>query len=339
MKPEWDRFLGKLVEPHTMPDTTALRAELTGKLDAAAGDMMRALIHFPDFQRLEAIWRALSFLVSRIETDETLEIFLIDVGKEELAADIRASEDLRNTGIYKLLVEKSVLTPGAFPWSLLVGMYTFEPNAPGSGNTRPAWQKSHTVQARRFSPVPVSAFWAALPCPGCRTRPAWPGLPPDIQAAWGWAETLAGCLPGWGLALPPRFSPATSLRKRTRTRPSGLILREMPETPRHDEYLWGNPAVVCACLIAKAFSRDEWQMRPGTYQDVERLALHLYKQAGESVAQPCAEVLLTERAALKILDSGLMPLVSFKDQDMARLVRFQSISQPATQLAGPWQDT
>lgn len=330
---EWDRFLGKLVEPHTLPDTTALRAKLTGKLDAAAGDMMRALIHYPDFQRLEAIWRSLAFLVNRIETDETLEVFLIDVGKEDLSADVRAHEDLQECGVYKLLVEKSVLTPGAPPWALLVGMYTFVPTLQDLETLGRMAKIAH----RAGAPFLSGASERLLGCPSPTHLPdpsAWPGLPPDAQAAWDALRRLPEAC-RLGLVL-PRF--LLRLPYGADTDPTERFdFEEMPGTPLHEAYLWGNPAVACAFLIAKAFSRDEWAMRPGAFQDVERLPLHIHNQAGEIISRPCAEVLLTERAALKILDAGLMPLVSFKDQDMARLVRFQSIAQPPAQLAGPWQ--
>ena len=49
---------------------------------------------------------------------------------------------------------------------------------------------------------------------------------------------------------------------------------------------------------------------------------------------PCAEVVLSDRAAEIILDGGLMPLLSLRDQDVVRLARFQSIADPLAPLAG-----
>ena len=37
-------------------------------------------------------------------------------------------------------------------------------------------------------------------------------------------------------------------------------------------------------------------------------------------SKPCAEVLLTEDAAERILEEGLIPLVSFKDRDVVRVI-------------------
>jgi type VI secretion system protein ImpC len=67
------------------------------------------------------------------------------------------------------------------------------------------------------------------------------------------------------------------------------------------------------------------------------LPLHIYTHEGESQIKPCGEVLLTERAADIIIEKGLMPLLTLKDQDVIRLARFQSIAEPLKPLAGRWQ--
>ncbi len=69
---EWDRFLRDLVSPHFEPDTPPQQRELVETTDAATGELMRRILHHPDFQALEAAWRGLKLLVSRLETDEQL---------------------------------------------------------------------------------------------------------------------------------------------------------------------------------------------------------------------------------------------------------------------------
>ena len=64
-------------------------------------------------------------------------------------------------------------------------------------------------------------------------------------------------------------------------------------------------------------------MRPG----------EIFRRDGEACAVPCAEVLLSDRAAEIILDSGLMPLLSLPDRDVVRVGRFQSIADPSA----PWR--
>ena len=106
--------------------------------------------------------------------------------------------------------------------------------------------------------------------------------------------------------------------------------------PAHEDYLWGNPVFACALLLAQSFNEHGWQMRPGMHSQIDGLPLHLYQREGESELKPCAEALLTEEGAERIMDNGLMPLESLKGRDAIRLVRFQSITDPPQVLAGRW---
>jgi len=91
-----------------------------------------------------------------------------------------------------------------------------------------------------------------------------------------------------------------------------------------------------ALLLAQSFSEEEWEMRPGIVTEIDRLPLHVYEKNGESESKPCAEILLTEDAAERLLEEGLMPLISFKDRDLVRVMRFQSIADPPRRLARRW---
>jgi type VI secretion system protein ImpC len=77
-------------------------------------------------------------------------------------------------------------------------------------------------------------------------------------------------------------------------------------------------------------------MRPGTMMEIGGLPLHVYGKDDESELKPCAEVLLTDDAAERLLEDGLVPLVSFKNRDSVRVIRFQSIADPPQRLAGRW---
>jgi type VI secretion system protein ImpC len=77
-------------------------------------------------------------------------------------------------------------------------------------------------------------------------------------------------------------------------------------------------------------------MRPGEAKEIEGLPLHVYRSQGESRVKPCAEVSLTERAAERMMERGVMPLVSYRDSDTVRVARFQSIADPPAALSGRW---
>ena len=111
---------------------------------------------------------------------------------------------------------------------------------------------------------------------------------------------------------------------------------ELAPDAGHEGYLWGNPAFLLAELLGRSFSRSGGAMRPGEINEVGGLPIHVSGGAARPRAVPCAEVLLSDRAAEIILDGGLMPLLSLRDQDVVRLGRFQSIADPSAPLAGRW---
>ena len=104
----------------------------------------------------------------------------------------------------------------------------------------------------------------------------------------------------------------------------------------HEEYLWANPAFAVCYLLGASFSQSGWDFQPGELQEISGLPLHIYEHEGESTIKPCAEVLMTVDTAQRIIEGGVMPLISMKGTDAVRLGLFQSIASPARRLAGSW---
>ena len=90
-------------------------------------------------------------------------------------------------------------------------------------------------------------------------------------------------------------------------------------------------------MLGASFSRNGWRLLDEPVLAIDGLPLHVFRHDGEATALPCAETLLTERAAEAILDQGIMPLLSFRNQDAIRLARLQSMADPLTGLSGPWR--
>ena len=111
---------------------------------------------------------------------------------------------------------------------------------------------------------------------------------------------------------------------------------EFDGTPEHDDYVWANSCFIAALLMAQSFAAYGWQMDRRFIQDIEQLPMHLYKVDGETIYQPCAEVLLTQNACERLMEHGLMPLISYKNTDHVKLARFQSIADPISGLRGRW---
>jgi len=92
--------------------------------------LMNGVLHHPDFQALESAWRGLDWLLGRAAKGSQVEVVLLDISLAELAADLKASEDLTASGLHQLLIEKGVRGPRGEPWALLVGNYAFDLTGP-----------------------------------------------------------------------------------------------------------------------------------------------------------------------------------------------------------------
>jgi type VI secretion system protein ImpC len=124
--------------------------------------------------------------------------------------------------------------------------------------------------------------------------------------------------------------------RRLRAEIDSFEFEEMSSPPDHDAYLWGNPGFHLALLLGRSFSDSGWEMQPGDINDLSDLPSHIHVEDGEKILKPCAEVLLSERAADAVIKLGLMPLLSYRDRNTVRVPRMQSIADPAAGLSGAW---
>jgi type VI secretion system protein ImpC len=327
---DWNAFLGQIVGPHVTPREDPQKDDLVALVDEATSGQMQAILHQPAFQALEAAWRGLFFLVRRLDTDANLKLYLLDISRAELAADLGAADDLSATAFCKLLVEQTRGTPGAQPWALVVGNYAFDQK---QTDVELLGRLAKVVQAAG-APLLAAASPALLGCTSLAATPdprewqepadleAWQALRRLPEAAW-----LGLALPRFLLRVPYGCdsSPAEQ-----------FDFEEMPSPLDNEAYLWGNPAFACAYLLAEAFSRYGWKLRPGIVDAIDGLPLHVSQVEDEDRVQPCAEVVLNDRATAAILEKGLIVLRSVQNRDVVQVAGFQSVAEPARPLAGRW---
>lgn len=326
----FSEYVRDLVRPHLVeeegPDPGD--RELLEHLRESLEEGMRSLLHHPAFQALESTWRGLSFLVHRVESGSGVRIRLLDVSKEELRADLERAAARDESVLEQRLVEDRGGTPGAEPWSLLVGLFTFGPDDAGllEGLGRLARSAGAPFLASAAPSLAGLPSWARRPDASDWEDPgggdAWRELRRSDVAPW-----LGLAAPRFLLRLPygPEDAPCDA-----------FPFREMTSPPRHGDYLWGNPALLCASLLAESFARQGRDMRPGSRRRVDRLPLHLYSADGGTEATPCAEMLMTDSVASELMDRGFIPVASVEERDAVRVVRFQSVADPPTALAGRW---
>jgi len=318
-------LIQRLVEPYLDKGADlGQQRQFLSAIDDAITELMRKILHQPSFQALEAAWRGVSWLAGRIEDSEDRPIYLLDVTRQELVEDLFAAQGHGEwTALFRLLTDSSLGPAGGEPWSLVLGLHSF----------------GESVESL------VVLEWlgvASARCGGVFVAGASPKLlsvdslaaKPDAS---DWEEPPAGLAQAWqilrrspaaesiGLAL-PRFMLRRPYGKKSDPT-DRFRFEEMPPRPEHEHeaYLWGNPALACAELIARYWQEDEDNTR-----DIPDLAYHTFDDGSGQAIKPCAEVYINEKTAHAMLDAGLMPLLSVRNQNHALIPRLQSIAEPVS---------
>ncbi|MBL8178924.1 MAG: type VI secretion system contractile sheath large subunit [Bryobacterales bacterium] len=324
------QFLQSVVAPHLVPKADPKKKELIQMADAAIGGSMRAVLHHPAFQELEANWRSLYLLVREVETSPKLKIYLIDISAQEIDADIASADDMRTTALYRVIVEQTVGTPGADPWAVIVGAYSFGPSMEDLNRLA----RLGLLARKSGAPLLASAMDQLLGCQSIAASPYpedW--TPGPEQEGWNLIRSLPEAR-YIGLTI-PRFL-ARMPYGQSGERTERFDFEEMPGAPIHRHYLWGNAAFLAACLLGQNFSEFGWTMDGTEILTVNRLPLHMYKDGGESKITPCMETCLSMTSIEAIGNHGLMVFIAYAGRDEARLAGFRSIASGGEAIAGRW---
>jgi len=331
--PDWQAFLGRIVAPHLSADPDPQTEDLRRIVEGAISDVMRGILHDPAFQSLESKWTGLRWLVSRLETGDDLKLYLLDVTPDELAEDLRSTDDMRKTGLYTCLSPENSLAADSETWGLIAVLQDFGASRDDAEILGRLGQLcAHAGMACVAGAD--SGLLMRIPPEGASDPDDWePAGGSEDLAAWAAVRAMPQAA-SIGLAW-PRFLLRLPYGADTEAI-EHFAFEEMESPPVHGHYLWGNPALVCAQLIGASFIRDGWSFRPGAILNIDGLPIHMHRVHGESRIQPCTEVALSERAARRVMEKGIMPLLAFKDRDRARIARLQSIAEPLSGLSGPW---
>jgi type VI secretion system ImpC/EvpB family protein/type VI secretion system ImpB/VipA family protein len=291
-------------------------------LDLELTRQLRAILHHPDFQQMEAAWSAVAMLVNAFGAEDSIKLSLIDVSKAELMADLETPA-IEASGFYKLLAQQ--------PPALLVANFTF-------GDTLAeldTMERLSRIAAAAKAPVIAAAHphltgcesFSAQPDPQSWSRP----LPPPCLQRWqALRQSPEACY--LGLAA-PRFL----LRQPYGQAGDAIDLfpfEELSDAAAHESYLWGNPAFLCGYVLCQAFLKEGWNLATARSAEVGDMPVHSIADDDETTVKSWAETWLSERAAGVMLKHGLIPVMAMKDRNAVRLCNLQSIASPPQPLPG-----
>jgi type VI secretion system protein ImpC len=296
-------FVQRAVAQHRVDQPNPDARENDRRVDAALAATLRVILHDRAFIAVESLWRGIDFLTRRLDTDESLQVFVLDLTKSELAASAGGNGALR-----KILTD-------ARGWSLAAAAFDFgaEEIATLGGLARLASESAvPMVVGARPSLVGADSF-ASDP-------DEWGGAPAEWDA---WrsspeARYLAVALPHLLMRVP--YGKNTDACET-------LAFEEFDDgNAPHAALAWGSAVFACALILGE--SGDG-----ATQGTIGGLPLYVAKRDGIPEAAPCAEVLLSQRVLQRLLDSGFTPLASEREGDRVRLPRIQSVASPTARLA------
>ncbi len=319
-----DGFLQKALEQHDVTYNNPKQDALVEEANQVVIDKLLSILHHPKFQKLEAAWHELYFLITETETNPQLKFSLVDISKEELSADLIQDQPVEKSVLFKLLIERSIDSQGNIPWTVMIGNYYFDnsqkdiqllhkigqmaaqANAPFIGGASPG-----LVGAPSYQELVDPDDWTTQPDP--QLSEMWNNLRKSEEAKF-----LSLMMPRFLLRLP--YSKSTYPCK-------SVDLEEVADKSSHNSYLWGNAAFLAAVLIGNSFNRFGWALNDYLAGRIERLLLYTYRTNNEVVCLPTGEVILPERAGNQIREKGIVPIYSIPDSDTIVIKGLHSLAE------------
>src|SRR5271157_1587240 len=300
-----------------------------GEIDRKLSLQLDEIMHHANFQKMEAAWRSLKFLVDRIDFKKNAKLDILDASKEDLAEDFEDAPETIQSGLYKHVYVSEYDTPGGEPYGSIVSNFEFD-----SGPSDITLLQN------------VSKVSAACHCPFLGTAsPKFFGKETiqdltkieDLHNYMERSEFLKWnsfrqtedaryvglMLPRFMLRLP--YGPDTQPVKE-------FNYTENVKGTDHDKYLWGNSTFAFAANMVRSYIENGWcvQIRgPEAGGKVEDLPVHIYDVGKGKQMKIPTEILIPETREFEFAQEGFIPLSFYKNRNYACFFSANSAQKPA----------
>ena len=316
-----------------MDGTVVMSSNLSATLDARVAELDRmisaqlsAIMHAPEFQKLERSWTGLHYLVKNSTTSAGQQIRMLNATKKELVKDFQSALEFDQSAIFKKVYEEEFGTFGGAPYGTLIGDFeiTRQPE-----DMYFVEQMSH-VAAASHAPFITSASPELF---GLETYGDL-GKPRDLAKVFDTVEYAK-----WkafresedaryvGLTL-PRFLGRLPFNPKDGAVTEGFNFVEDVDGSDHHKSLWCNAAYAFATKLTSAFENYGWCAAIRGVEGgglVEDLPTHTFKTDEGEVALKCpTELAITDRREKELSDLGFISLVHCKNTAYAAFFGAQS---------------
>ncbi len=306
-------------------DSEAMINARIAQIDHLISIQLNEVMHHPDFQKLEASWRGLKYMVSNTECSEMLKIKVLNASKKELLRDLQRASEFDQSAMFKKVYEEEFGIFGGHPFGALIGDYEF-----GKGpEDMELIQKISQVAAAAHAPF-ISATnntmfnldsFADLAAPRDLAKVF------DTTEYAKWKSFRASDDARYIALTMPHILLRDPYGKATRPIEE-FDFEEDVDGTEHNKYLWGNAAWALGARITDSFARYNWCATIRGVEGggkVEGLTVHNFKTEDGDIAMKCpTEVSITDRREKELADLGFVPLVHCKNTDYAAFFSVQS---------------
>ena len=310
-------------------DTDAMINARIAQIDHLISIQLNEVMHAPEFQKLEASWRGLRYLIGQSETSDKLKIKVLNVSKKELLRDLQRAAEFDQSAMFKKVYEEEFGVFGGAPFGALIGDYEFGK----SGQDIELLEKISQVAAAAHAPF-LSAVGSDMFNLESYTEI---DAPRDMGRVFDTTEYAKW--KGFRQSEDSRYIGLTCPRILMRL-PYGkdtvpvddFNYEEKVDGTDHKKYLWANAAWALGSRLTQAFATYGWCACIRGVESgglVEGLPVHNFQTGEGDVAMKCpTEAPITDRREKELADLGFVPLVHCKGTDYAAFFSVQSAQKP-----------
>lgn len=336
------RWIAWTVPPGRRPSREEIAQTLSrdvARLDALVSRQVNAILHHPRFQKLEASWRGLRYLVEQAQGAEHVEIRVLNVSWKELARDSERAIEFDQSQLFRKVYSEEFGTPGGEPFSVLIGDYEIRPRPTADhpvDDVGVLTAISH-VAAAAFAPFVAGVHPAMFELEQFSDLQRPLDLPKTFEQLqylkWrAFRETEDARFVGLTL-------PRVLMRRPYEddgSRLDGFLFREEVTGPDRRGYLWGNAAYAFGAVVARAFAETGWMANiRGAQRGVDGgglapgLPVHSFSTDKKGVAPKCStDVMVTDFQEQELSRLGFIPLCHCRDTEQSVFYACHSVQRP-----------
>jgi type VI secretion system protein ImpC len=325
------KFVAEVLEGAIVvrPDTESMLNFRIAEIDRLLSLQLNEVMHHPEFQKLEATWRGLKYLLNQTETSAMLKIKVLNVKKNELLKDLQKAPEFDQSALFKKVYEEEFGIFGGDPFGAIVGDYEFG----RTGQDIELLEKISQVAAAAHAPFLTAASADMFNLESFTQLDA----PRDLAKIFDTTEYAK-----W-----KAFRDSDDSRYVALTAPRMLLrdpwgkatvpieafdYEEGVDGSHHDNYLWGNAAWGLGSRVTQAFASYGWCATIRGVESgglVEGLPVHNFRTESGDTAMKCpTEAPITDRREKELADLGFVPLVHCKGTPNAAFFSVQSAQKP-----------